>query len=432
MVRLVQNASRPSSPPFWNETSTDSFAADSYAERLAEACKSGDLDLTHRLYSTWLKQQQPDPKTGYIVDRHIHRAARAAAEHQHSTCLAYIIQRGQKIDSEIAGAAYNSDTRCLQVLLDHGWDINTPQGYATPPLLCFALKDENLLRWFLDHGAKPNVQAEDRYNVMPWKHGVKRDITPLSFAVRTASLDTIKVLFDYGGSAAYGQLLNMASHRTDPECIPIMQYIYDKGDTRINATYLEDQQTTDKYRGFDNATPLHHAARLGNIDAVRWLLNHGANPTIRTKRVIGYGTTALDSATTKNHTEIAALLRQSIDELPQELRRDLPQWPTGTDFLSKYNRKIISPSTWGPRTDINHGNYAEPSGMNSHHEHGPNHAVQDYSFFLMILEMMNKERIKRTRERAQASGITADEMSEESEESDSDWVDEWLHKKMRN
>ena len=35
------------------------------------------------------------------------------------------------------------------------------------------------------------------------------------------------------------------------------------------------------------STPLHHAARLGRLDIVRWLLENGAAPSLETRNVRG-------------------------------------------------------------------------------------------------------------------------------------------------
>ena len=87
--------------------------------------------------------------------------------------------------------------------------------------------NESLVRWFLTHGADPNAPAGE------W------DVTPLSGAVAQAPLSIIEMLFDHGGSTAHGQLVNYASDRTDPECVPILQFSVDRG-APVNNTLWED------------------------------------------------------------------------------------------------------------------------------------------------------------------------------------------------
>ena len=115
---------------------------------------------------------------------------------------------------------------------------------------------ENVVRWFLIQGADPNAASEIC------------DITPLSCAVQNAPFEVIRLLFQHGGSTAQGQLLNMASDRTDSDSVAILQFLFDRGDTRINDTYLNSRPELDLRGPVKNAAPLHHAARVGSIDTV--------------------------------------------------------------------------------------------------------------------------------------------------------------------
>ena len=156
------------------------------------------------------------------------------------------------------------------------------------------VSDESLVRWFLAHGANPNATAGE------W------DVTPLSCAVAQAPLGIVKLLFDYGGSTANGQLMNFACDRTDLECVPILQYLVDHG-APLNNTLWEDRPELVHWANVGASTPLHSAAAAGNIDSVRFLLEHGAD---RTKRSVRAEKLPVDVAVACKHGEIAKILAE--------------------------------------------------------------------------------------------------------------------------
>lgn len=112
---------------------------------------------------------------------------------------------------------------------------------------------ESLVRWFLAHGADPNAPAGE------W------DVAPLSCAVAQAPLRVIELLLDHGSSTAYGQLLNFACDRTDPECVPVLQYLLDHS-APINDTLWENRPELADWANVGARTPLHNAAAAGNVD----------------------------------------------------------------------------------------------------------------------------------------------------------------------
>ena len=56
---------------------------------------------------------------------------------------------------------------------------------------------------------------------------------------------------------------------------------------RLNLLSMSDERFTE-IAHFHGATPLHRAAKVGNIRQVRWLLEHGAEPSLWTKNTLGY------------------------------------------------------------------------------------------------------------------------------------------------
>ena len=59
---------------------------------------------------------------------------------------------------------------------------------------------------------------------------------------------------------------------------------------------------------WDNGTPLHEASLGGHLEVVRYLIEKGANPKLKTKA----GKTAYDIAVDEGHSSISMFLKQSI------------------------------------------------------------------------------------------------------------------------
>jgi ankyrin repeat protein len=70
-------------------------------------------------------------------------------------------------------------------------------------------------------------------------------------------------------------------------------------------------------RGINDYTPLHHAAGLGRLDAVRCLLRSGADARLRTR--IDDLETACELAESAGHAEIARVLREA-ERLPPQAK----------------------------------------------------------------------------------------------------------------
>lgn len=79
----------------------------------------------------------------------------------------------------------------------------------------YAVDDAALTQWFLSRGADPNAQC-------------LLDITPLSAAVQYAPMSVLKLLFEHGGSIAFGQLLNYAAWRELDDRVDVVMFFSPK------------------------------------------------------------------------------------------------------------------------------------------------------------------------------------------------------------
>ncbi|KAM3421629.1 hypothetical protein BST61_g2015 [Cercospora zeina] len=90
----------------------------------------------------------------------------------------------------------------LDKLFALGWDVNTALSNTEPPVLSMALEDISLAHWLLGRGADPNAPCDI-------------DLTPLSVAVRDASIPVIELLLQHAQHCHNGHLVFYATQRPD-------------------------------------------------------------------------------------------------------------------------------------------------------------------------------------------------------------------------
>lgn len=158
----------------------------------------------------------------------------------------------------------------------------------------YAVDDDEMTLWLLDHGADPNKQCSI-------------DLTPLSYAVEQASLPTVKLLLDRGGDVHKGQLLHHAVER-QTDTIEVLGMLLKRGAPLNSKMYENHYSSWRLYYFMGLGTALHKAAELGKADVLRYLLDQGADVSIKdaTNR------SARDWAALNNHQEAVELL-QSVE-----------------------------------------------------------------------------------------------------------------------
>ncbi|TKA48780.1 hypothetical protein B0A55_13069 [Friedmanniomyces simplex] len=181
-------------------------------ERIEDASARGDLPA---IQEAFLELQ--DSPSWYFYAKAPGSALFIAIENQRTSIVAFLLKRVVTVGlSHGKIATLKRNIGVLELLLDHGWDINVQLEWASPPPLALAIEESHLTAWFLSHGADPNARC-------------LLDLTPLSAAVQYAPLPVIKSLFVYGGSINSGQLLHYAVRRDTHDALEVLTYILAKG-----------------------------------------------------------------------------------------------------------------------------------------------------------------------------------------------------------
>jgi ankyrin repeat protein len=154
--------------------------------------------------------------------------------------------------------------------------------------------DAEMASWLLEHGANPNARCEV-------------DCTPLSYAVRNASLNVIELLLNCGGDVQKGQLLQHAVSR-DEDAEDVISLLIERG-APLNATMYQDGQTLNRFFPMSLGTALHVATEQENTNAIRLLIRLGADTGVKDAN----GDTALEWAQKWDKTEMVQLLRDLGD-----------------------------------------------------------------------------------------------------------------------
>ncbi|KAL8804072.1 MAG: hypothetical protein Q9182_002785 [Xanthomendoza sp. 2 TL-2023] len=230
-----------------------------------EASAAGDLATVKSILDQWNK-----PLGGFT------RALTLAMESGHLSVAATLLEHGLKVNGyHVYGAVKRRAYPFLQLFLDHGYNINSPDYPKHPGILAEGIDDEHLTRWLLDHGADPNAERICL--------GQKMGETPCSFAMWKASWSTIQLLFERGGPETLrcGHLLWYAVHRRLPDRLEVMEYLLRNG-AAADVRSLEYEDRPEAARQADwvigRGTPLHTAASGECLDAVKLLIAWGADP----------------------------------------------------------------------------------------------------------------------------------------------------------
>ncbi len=126
---------------------------------------------------------------------------------------------------------------------------------------------EELLHWFLEHGADPSA----RLNYRPFSS------TALDSAAAFGTIDLVKLLLQHGASLSNSTPLQSAamSPLEDADRIPMLEYLLGLTSLDINAG---DKDIVGIH--YQVGPPINAALKKPHMQRVRWLLGRGAVPNI--------------------------------------------------------------------------------------------------------------------------------------------------------
>ncbi|KAL8927094.1 MAG: hypothetical protein Q9172_001516 [Xanthocarpia lactea] len=255
-------------------------SSDKLIATLEDAAAKGHTEAVRHCLTQWTSTATSSSRRGVKLQP----ALLAAVENNQPVTVGLLLDEGLHIGYEIVRAAISiHSVAILEVFLDHGWNINQKLGPTMAPALSQALEDADLVRWFLSHGANPNAA------VPSWP-------SPLETAASKASLEVIEMLVQNGGRVHPSNALPWAGKTRLPDRRAVLAYLLDHGAPIDKIEFDHNQPIFRKFGMRPFGTALHHAAKRDNNQLVRFLLERGANRSLKDS----LGKTAIQYAVENN------------------------------------------------------------------------------------------------------------------------------------
>ncbi|KAJ7629681.1 ankyrin repeat-containing domain protein [Mycena polygramma] len=239
-------------------------------------------------------------------------ALQGAARNGHADTVRFLLEHnadanavGGDFGSALQGAARSGHVDTVRILLEHGAVLNAVGRQSNA--LQYAARNGHMdtVRLLLEHGA--NVNAADAEGV-----------SALQRAVRCSNRDVVRILLEYGADVhtvrgEFGYALQNAMFSGN---VDIFRSLLDYGADLnvVGPLYHHLLQSPWKYdlnifhilldHGADVGHAVRSATRNGQVDTVRFLLEHGA----RANAIGGEFGSALQSAAWNGHVEIVRIL----------------------------------------------------------------------------------------------------------------------------
>lgn len=192
----------------------------------------------------------------------------------------------------------------LDVLVSAGWDLNQRSHGSSAGtvnrLLDSIVYDESIVRWCLEHGAEVSdgKHNEDGYRC--------RSLT--EEAAGQATISCFKLLRAHGAKLSRKTLHKAVKGAVysppeeNSERMAMLEYLINE--ERLDVNQLDADERLAGHPG----TPIMYAINSeGGADVVKWLLEHGANPRIKSPN---HGLDALGLAESWGNKEVQEVLRQ--------------------------------------------------------------------------------------------------------------------------
>ncbi|KAL9614163.1 MAG: hypothetical protein Q9167_001315 [Letrouitia subvulpina] len=272
-----------------------SQTSDDIEIRLLKASAAGQVERLLALIDERKWTYNPKRKDPILLE-----AFYTAIENSQPRTTSLLFDRGLRVDlHSVKLALEQKSTAALEEFLKHGWNINKPLFQTMIPPLARALHDEDLVKWFLNHGANPNA------SVTGWP-------SPMNTAAMKASLPIIKLLVLNGGRVSQG-VLQSAAKTSETGRTEVLDFLLSQGAAINEVEYEWDKPTFKTHWARGYGTALHHAAKRGNQELVTFLIGKGARQDIKDSLRM----TPIQSASKNGHERVVGILMEHRRQLAE-------------------------------------------------------------------------------------------------------------------